>query len=151
MKKHGMTVFFLLLVIATACSHIQKIDTSTAEEIRFKDVRSIDENRIKELLKPGKGIIIVITKGAAVPVKLNVKTNFIKLANGSDKIIFTEETYLYITMEEVLVSRDKEAWAHIYDIKGLKEVFGNEKGMVDLGLRFTKEEGLVVTFGAAME
>ena len=103
---------------------------------------------LKNSLK--EGAVILLKKGDKVPVQLRVSYGPAALEPGQNYFVFSQDTYLYIGPNGILLSPDSVQWAPVSDAAALAKVFGlKKKGTFQFG--FGVREGNPASFTIAAE
>ena len=63
---------------------------------------------------------------------------------GDNYLILEREIYYYIAARQVKISLNGTDWANLSDSKAMLSILGLEGGSFSLGLRITREEGVVL-------
>ena len=123
------TLVFLMLLMTTACSHVE-----TVRGVDSVTLRQLSENpaSLAEKIK-GDRMIIHVEKGEALPVHLVVDLPFATLQSGENNLIAKEDVYLLVSRDGFHISRDGTHFTPVHDNKGLKEIYGFEKGALSVG------------------
>ena len=113
------------------CSHVTQV--SGAKTVEFTSL-SEDSAPLAEAFKAGDGMVVHVKKGDEVPVELTASLPFGTLAAGDNRLVASEDFYLYVSPKEgVMIGRDGVRFASVGDMKGIKKVFGFSGGQVRVG------------------
>jgi hypothetical protein len=96
-------------------------------------------------------VIVHVKKGDTLPVEISASLPFAKLVAGENKIVVTQDVYIYIDRKSMLVGRDGTQFAPVYDMKGLKQIFGFKNGTLRVGFGMDKEGTSKLTVGVASQ
>ena len=139
MEVHVKLLLLIILtgMMATACSHTTSIN----------NVKTIDYSMLLEGGKPlaqalqsDSGMIVRVKKGDRVPLLLTATLPFAQLQAGENSLVVTTDFYLYMSKQGILISPDGKTFTPIYDMKGIKTLFGFKQGSLSIGFRAPKEE-----------
>ena len=135
-----------LFIMSLGCSHVQTI--SGVETIPLTELSGKGE-QFGEKIKSGQGVIIHVAKGDALPVAITASLPFAQLNAGDNELVATHDIYFYIDRESFLVGRDGTRFAPVYDMKGLKKIFGFKQGMLQVGFGMQKGEAPKLRVGVS--
>jgi hypothetical protein len=83
--------------------------------------------------------------GEKVPLKMNMNSPIATLVTGDNYVLFTRDTWLFLSPKNFRISPDGQRWADIYDLKAQKKLFGFKKGTASLGFHGTEKEGFKIS------
>jgi hypothetical protein len=145
--RADLLIFVIMVSLLSGCSSIQKIDSSKIENVSVSAIISKPE-KWKDIgtgLKEGKEFIFIIQKGQAVPLRMNALLPMARLQAGNNSLIFTQDTYLLISLSRMKISPDGQKWADLSDLKAQKKLFGFSNGSFAIGFSGTKEKGTEIS------
>ena len=97
------------------------------------------------------GLVVHLKAGESIALELAAELPFAKLQPGDNKLSFTRDVYLFISREGVMLSPDGVSFAPLQKVKGLKKLFGAEKGFFKVGFKVSKDEGAAISMTASMK
>ena len=130
-------VIVLLGITLTACSSVQKPDTSRVKTIPLSEFHTLSEENTRELYQ--EGFIMFIPKGTVVAVKINLQIPAAQFKAGNNVLTFTRDLYVYLSQRNMLLSLNKKDWGAVGDMDALKQIFDIESGA--LALNFQSKKG----------
>jgi hypothetical protein len=143
MRNRIQSVALIGLLVLAGCSTIHEVDISHFKVIPVAAVNS-DPARWQEVMRDiqnGKEVILFFRNGQSIPLKVSLEHPLVKLEAGKNRLIFTHNAYLLISLTKVEISPDGKRWVNIRDLKSQKELFGIDSGAFSIAFGVSPEEG----------
>ena len=137
------TLFIGLLLVLPGCSTIHELDISHLKVVQVTEVNSNPAKwqEVMKAIQNGKEVILFFRNGQSIPLKVSLDHPLVKLEPGQNKLVFTHDAYLLLSLTKLEISQDGKQWVNIRDLKSQKELFGIDKGAFSIAFGVTPEEG----------
>jgi hypothetical protein len=133
MKKWLPVVMTVL--VAAGCTSIHRLDGTKYQVISvpqgLRDSATLGE--VAQRLTNGTPVIFKLTSGERMPLKLTVDLPMGAMERGDCRFVFKQDTYLFLSQEQCLLSPDGQRWASITTPKSLAKLFGTKHGEFRFG------------------
>jgi hypothetical protein len=147
MTHFGMAKMALTLVLASGCSGITTI--GPVKTLTMQELKQNGSQIAQEIQKDG--LVVHLKAGESIALGLGAELPFAKLQPGDNKLLFTRDVYLFISKDGVMLSPDGISFAPLQKVKGLKKLFGADRGFFRVGFKVSKDEGAAISMTASMK
>lgn len=134
-----------LVASVSACSSVREMDVSGIPQVSLDPPSNA--KAIGKAFEDGGAVVVLLRKGDAIPLVASIELPMARLESGRNVLRFSRDVWLYLSRESVRISADRRRWALLGDPEGLQEIFGLERGTVQMGFRATEADGAAITLG----
>jgi len=139
--KTLLTLTMTVLLVA-GCTSIHRLDSSKYEIIAVPQGLR-DGSRLPEVaqrLTNGTPVIFKMVHGEEMPLKLAVDVPMGTVEKGDCRFAFKQDTYLFLSQKDCLLSPDGQRWASIQSPKSVARLFGTKHGEFRFGFSSVTNE-----------
>ena len=140
----------IILWLFAGCATIYQKNVSQFNVFTISQINqdSAIAKEIGEEINLGKTIVIKVSKGESIPLKLNINIPVVAFEKSENSIVLNSDEYISISKTDGLqVSPDGQQWASIGNMRALKKLYNFRKGQVSVGFSITKENGPQISIG----
>ena len=145
MKKF-LPLMITVLVVA-GCTSIHRLDSRKYQVISVPQGLR-DGSRLAEVaqrLTNGIPVIFKMVGGEQMPLKLVVDLPIGTVEKGDCRFAFKQDTYLFMSQRDCLLSPDGQRWASVQSPKSVARLFGTKHGELWFGFSSATNEEPVMS------
>jgi len=132
----------ITVLLAAGCSSIRRMDSSKYQVISvpqgLQDASRLAE--VAESLTNGTPVIFKMINGEQIPLKLVVDIPMGTMEQSDCTFAFKQDSYLFVSQRECLLSPDGQRWAPIQSPKSVAKLFGTKQGSFWFGFSSATNE-----------
>jgi len=147
--RNSVIVFLTAGWVAGCGASVHTMDVSSVPTYTIESINTAPKE-FMDRFTTAHGAVVLLKKGDKVPVQLRASFGPVALQSDQDYLFFSQDTYLYIGPNGILLSPDGNHWAAMQDSSALSKVFGlQQKGTFQFG--FGVPKGQPASFTIALE
>jgi len=139
--RNSVTLLFCIVCLAGCGASVRTMDVSHVPSFTVDAINAAPKDTLaKVMTAEPKAFVLLLRKGEKVPVHLQASLGPIALQPGENYLVFSQDTYMYVGPEGMLLSPDGKQWAAAQDSAALGKVFGLKAGTFQIGFGAQKDQ-----------
>jgi len=151
MKK--ILLLTIAVLVAAGCTSIKRLDSGEYRVIEvpqgLRDAGQLAQ--VAQDLTNGIPVIFKMVGGEQMPLKLAVDLPMGTVEEGDCIFSFKQDTYLFLSPKDCLISPDGQRWAGIQSPRSVAKVFGSKHGEFRFGFSSSTNEEPVMNIDIKAE